>query len=158
MERMARPQSILHEQVKPSDRRNWPCSKLLSGLVDAAVRRPQIGGQSGTSSTPTATITIGQTAARPALSARQSAKRCANGRPLSPRPMASETSRRRRNPIRSLSSQRRQAYSATGTALSGAAAATYATSGSLFTVTAQAATDKPLIIEGAASQSGNLTE
>lgn len=40
----------------------------------------------------------------------------------------------------------------------GAAALTYATSGSLLSVTAQAATDKPLIVKAAASQSANLQE
>ena len=40
----------------------------------------------------------------------------------------------------------------------GAAALTYAASGSLLTVTAQAASDKPLIVKGAASQSGDLQE
>lgn len=49
-------------------------------------------------------------------------------------------------------------YAGTGTAVSGAAAATYATSGSLLTLAAQAATDKPLIVKGAVSQSGNLQE
>ncbi len=43
-------------------------------------------------------------------------------------------------------------------AFEGASALTYATTGSLLTVTAQAATDKPLIVKGAASQSGNLVE
>jgi hypothetical protein len=43
-------------------------------------------------------------------------------------------------------------------AFGGAAAVTYSTSGSLLTVTAQAASDKPLIVKGAASQSGNLQE
>ncbi len=45
-----------------------------------------------------------------------------------------------------------------GSGLGGAAAVTYATSGDLLMVTSQAATDKPLIVKGAASQSGNLTE
>ncbi len=40
----------------------------------------------------------------------------------------------------------------------GAAALTYATSGDILTVTALAATDKPLIVKGAASQSANLME
>ena len=46
----------------------------------------------------------------------------------------------------------------TGTALGGAAASAYATSGALFTLTAQAATDNPLILKGAASQSGDLLQ
>jgi len=45
-----------------------------------------------------------------------------------------------------------------GTGLGGAAAVTYATSGSLLTATALAPTDTPLAIKGAASQSANLTE
>lgn len=45
-----------------------------------------------------------------------------------------------------------------GTGLGGAAAVTYATSGDLLMLTAQAATDIPLVVKGAASQSGNLTE
>lgn len=48
-------------------------------------------------------------------------------------------------------------YNSAGS-FAGAAALTYATSGDLLTVTAQAATDKPLIVKGAASQSANLTE
>lgn len=43
-------------------------------------------------------------------------------------------------------------------AFGGTAAGSYATSGSLFTLTAQAATDKPLIIKAAASQTANLQE
>jgi hypothetical protein len=43
-------------------------------------------------------------------------------------------------------------------AFGGTAALVYSTSGSLLTATAQAATDKPVIIKGAASQSANLTE
>jgi CRISPR/Cas system-associated exonuclease Cas4 (RecB family) len=43
-------------------------------------------------------------------------------------------------------------------AFGGAAALTYASSGSLLTVTAQAASDVPLVVKGAASQSGNLIE
>ena len=46
----------------------------------------------------------------------------------------------------------------TGAALGGAAASAYATSGALFTLTAQAATDNPLILKGAASQSGDLLQ
>jgi hypothetical protein len=42
--------------------------------------------------------------------------------------------------------------------LGGTAAGTYATTGSLFTFTAQAATDIPLTVKGAASQSGNLQQ
>ncbi len=45
-----------------------------------------------------------------------------------------------------------------GIGLAGAAAVTYATSGDLLMLTSQAATDIPLIVKGAASQSGNLTE
>lgn len=45
-----------------------------------------------------------------------------------------------------------------GGALAGAAALTYAATGALLTVTAQAATDKPLVVKAAASQSGNLQE
>lgn len=43
-------------------------------------------------------------------------------------------------------------------AFGGTAAGTYATSGSLFTYTAQSATDKPLIIKGATSQTANMQE
>lgn len=45
-----------------------------------------------------------------------------------------------------------------GTGLGGAAALTYATSGDLLTATALTATDTPLVVKGAASQSANLTE
>lgn len=48
-------------------------------------------------------------------------------------------------------------YNSSGS-FAGAAALTYATSGSLVTVTAQAATDKPLVVKGASAQSANLTE
>lgn len=48
-------------------------------------------------------------------------------------------------------------YNASG-AFGGAAALAYATSGDLLTVTAQAASDKPLAVKGAASQSANLQE
>lgn len=43
-------------------------------------------------------------------------------------------------------------------AFGGAAALTYTASGDLLTITALAASDKPLIVKGAASQSGNLLE
>ncbi len=46
----------------------------------------------------------------------------------------------------------------TGTGLGGAAAVTYATSGDLLMLTSQAATDTPLVIKGAADQTGNLLE
>ncbi len=46
----------------------------------------------------------------------------------------------------------------TGTGLGGAAAVTYATSGDLLMLTSQAVTDIPLVVTGAAGQSGNLTE
>jgi hypothetical protein len=45
-----------------------------------------------------------------------------------------------------------------GNALTNAAALDYTGSGSLLTITAQAGTDKPLIVKSAASQSGNLQE
>ncbi len=46
----------------------------------------------------------------------------------------------------------------TGTGLGGAVAATYATSGVLLMLISQAATDTPLVVKGAASQTGNLQE
>ncbi len=45
-----------------------------------------------------------------------------------------------------------------GIGLAGAAAVTYATSGDLLMLTSQAATDTPLVVRGAASQTGNLQE
>ncbi len=46
----------------------------------------------------------------------------------------------------------------TGTGLGGAVAVTYATSGDLLMLISQAATDIPLVIKGAADQTGNLLE